>query len=1692
MFGIRTPAKRIESSAKDMSPQGSPTKTEKAGPSPKNQRTLASSVRRSIGEWETGKLDIEAGTHSPPKKVIPTARQRQKTMPSHETKGTTRKALEEAKEGSPKTETAKYADRLTEARACLHKAKLHLNNSRNLRTDIKTEVTQAIERLYQLVKEAETGKSTGKERDLMEQEKREERLEDEYERKKSEEHIKLMKKLEEHGKLLEENNKEIEKLRVEMKKHENKEERVTYASILAGKSNRLSSENMAMHSVAITSTDEKETGDQVIDRIRKAINAKEEGLKIDKIRKARDRKVIVGCCTQEEINRVKERIKNASEHLNVDDIKNKDPLVILKDVLQYNSDEEIVKAIRVQNTQLFKELQDEEDRIEIKYKKKTRNPHTSHIVMRVSPQLWNRLTEAGVIHVDLQRVRVADQSPLVQCSRCLGYGHSKRLCNETTEVCSHCGGPHLRTECADWLSGELPSCRNCLRAKMDRKDHNAFSSDCPANLQRSELATAELIIEATLKKISFALVQEPYIGRIGEMKSYPGTRIIQCYREPNTEKVIKAAIVLFDDTINITQCPGLTTENIAVARLRTGTWEMGVVSVYLESDKPIDPYLDTIEKAVEALGTGSVIVGGDVNAWNTWWGSREADVRGIDVAAKLDELELHILNEGTEPTFDTIRGGKRFSSCVDITTCSTSLLGRVENWRLSEEITSSDHRAILFDINLEKSVGIDIERKTRKYNTKKANWSEFREKLLQIWSNKQINKIEIDKIEMREELEIKIAEVTKTITELCDNTLPKLKHKKRMGLPWWTDELTQRKKEVSRLKRRISYAAPIRREWVVEQYLNAKEGYQQEVKRAQTSSWKDFCSKQDRESMWDGIYRVIGRTTQRQEDTPLVLNGKTMGNEESAKTLAEIFYPEDDTQEDDAGHRLIRETARVVNEVSHDDSCDPPFTMEELMWSVSSFNPKKAPGNDGLTADICEAAIASDPKLFLAIANKCLSLAYFPKKWKEAVVVVLRKPGKESYTHPKSYRPIGLLPVLGKIYEKMLIQRIKWHIVPKISPTQYGFMPQRSTEDSLYDMVQHIKAKLKNKKLIVLISLDIEGAFDNAWWPAIRCRLAESGCPINLRRLTDNYFEDRAVRVRYAGAEWVKTTAKGCVQGSIGGPIFWNLLLDPLLKELSEKGEHCQAFADDVVLIFSGDRALEVQDRANAALAYVQKWGVRNKLRFAPHKTKAMVITNKIKYDSPLLKMGGKNIALSREIKILGLTIDDKLTFNTHIKNVCCKVQRLYSQLIRAAKINWGLNPGIIRTIYVAVTEPIIMYAASVWAPSTYKLKVKKQLDMAQRGFVQKIIKSYKTVSLHSALLLAGLLPLDLRVQEAASLYEIKKGFSQRVVGDRDVERKLEYSKTPHPANQTGLQFKCLGDSAEVDQHDNKCIKIYTDGSKIEGKVGAALSVWRHAVEISTRKLKLEDFCTVYQAELLAIFEATNYALRDSAMYCNIYSDSRSALQTVVQNVTFHPLAANIRKNISKIQKQGKLIKLLWVKAHAGLEGNERADELAKEAALKLKRKPNYDKCPISFVKRQIRLDSLDEWNRRYIEGETASVTKIYFPNAISAYPIIRKLNMDPLMVQMMTGHGGFSEYLHRFKCKESPSCACDPMMEESVLHIITECPIYSKERNNVEIELETKIGKDSICKIIGSKCTRIRFLNYCKLIANKVVNKNK
>lgn len=1193
--------------------------------------------------------------------------------------------------------------------------------------------------------------------------------------------------------------------------------------------------------------------------------------------------------------------------------------------------------------------------------------------------------------------------------------------------------------------------------------------------------------------ISVALVQEPYVGGTGVMKQYPGTRVIQC--SLNRQKPVKAAIVVFGDNLEVIHDPQLVTENVAAVLLKAGQLSFGVLSVYFEGDQEIEPYLTETQNTTQKLHTNNIIVGGDVNAWSLWWGSVSENHRGAAYNAFLNERELHILNTGQTPTFETYRGDRWCTSIVDVTACSLPLLGKVEDWRVERSLTTSDHNAITFSMRLEKALEPLRPISTRIYNTKKAKWSDFSTRFQTSLADNDITPVRVSNVTNPEDLESLISLYTHHIHRSCEVAIPKLGSPKHNAKPpWWTPSLDRLKKDAMTKKRRIRNAAENRRHFTIQDYVLAKNTYTAATMEAATAGWKEFCSKQDRESMWDGIYRVLRKTARRQDDA-LLRNtaGETLSPQHSADLLAETFYPDDSTDAEQPHHTALRKLAEEKNPKGL-AADDPPFTTAELEMVLQNQNPKKAPGPDGLTADICTAAINCDREVFLAIANRCLSLSHFPKQWKVAHVCILRKPGKDDYTSPKSYRPIGLLSVLGKIVEKLLVGRMQWHFLPTLHPNQYGFMPQRGTEDALYDLMGHIRAEIKAKKIVLLISLDIEGAFDNAWWPSLKKQMVAKNCPRNIYALVASYLEDRNIRVNYARATSEKGTTKGCVQGSIAGPTFWNLILDSLLHKMASMGVYCQAFADDVVLVFSDSTTGPLQQSANDTLEVVSEWGVQNKLRFAAHKTNAMVLTRKLKYTVPVLHMSGTRLNLVEHIKLLGLTIDSKLTFNAHVSATCKKAADIYKQLACAAKVTWGLNREIIRTIYVSVIEPIVMYAASAWAPAAEKLMTRNQFDSLQRGFAQKICKAYRTVSLTSALILSGLLPLDLRVIEAATLFKIRKGHSQEFIPlGHELECNVHHSQNPHPALLTTTEYVRLEDLAPETLETHQVIgpQIYTDGSKIEGKVGAALTWWEQGRESRFSTFGLEPHNTVFQSEMYALFRAVRMARESRAASVSILSDSRSSLDLLKRPSATHHLALEIKRSVREMREEGREVRLFWLRAHVGTAGNERADELAKEAALSTDT-ADYSKVPVSFVRRKIREGTIKKWQTRYESSSTGSVTKVFFPDVLAAKRTLREAVLTPVHVQVLTGHGGFSAYLHRFHLKDSPSCVCDPGCDETVWHLLFECPRFIQERMELEAKFEIQLGQSTLRTIMERPATRKPFLAFASKVATVAARANK
>lgn len=244
-------------------------------------------------------------------------------------------------------------------------------------------------------------------------------------------------------------------------------------------------------SVIVGSKNVIDTSADVIEKLRGALDARRSGLKIERLRRVRDAKVVLSCASKEEMEKLSEQLKN-DKNLTAEVAKNKKRLVVLKNVMAYNTDDDIRTALAEQNRHLLEDLSADETAVEVRYRRRARNQQECHAVLQVSPELWQRLTSAGRVYIDLQHVRVQDQSPLVQCTRCLAYGHGRKQCADDVDLCNYCGGPHLKSSCTQLAAAQAPKCINCTRAKLTETAHTASGDCCLVRRKWDALARAAI------------------------------------------------------------------------------------------------------------------------------------------------------------------------------------------------------------------------------------------------------------------------------------------------------------------------------------------------------------------------------------------------------------------------------------------------------------------------------------------------------------------------------------------------------------------------------------------------------------------------------------------------------------------------------------------------------------------------------------------------------------------------------------------------------------------------------------------------------------------------------------------------------------------------------------------------------------------------------------------------------------------------------------------------------------------------------------------------------------------------------------------------------------------------------------------------------------------------------------------------
>jgi len=200
-----------------------------------------------------------------------------------------------------------------------------------------------------------------------------------------------------------------------------------------------------------------------------------------------------------------------------------------------------------------------------------------------------------------------------------------------------------------------------------------------------------------------------------------------------------------------------------------------------------------------------------------------------------------------------------------------------------------------------------------------------------------------------------------------------------------------------------------------------------------------------------------------------------------------------------------------------------------------------------------------------------------------------------------------------------------------------------------------------------MVSLDVQGAFDLAWWPAILQRLREAKCPRKLYYLVQDYLKKREAFITINGYNMRKNITKGFAQGSCCGPILWNIQYDTVLNLKFTDYTRVVAFADDLILIIRADSISEAENIANVEMGKINMWTENNKTKFNEEKSQVMLMTRRKRKEQKeiLVYINNKDIPQVQKLKYLVIMFDNKLLFRQHINYVADKCKKNIFQLAK-------------------------------------------------------------------------------------------------------------------------------------------------------------------------------------------------------------------------------------------------------------------------------------------------------------------------------------------------------------------------------------------------------------------------------------------
>lgn len=1102
------------------------------------------------------------------------------------------------------------------------------------------------------------------------------------------------------------------------------------------------------------------------------------------------------------------------------------------------------------------------------------------------------------------------------------------------------------------------------------------------------------------------------------------------------------------------------------------------------------------------------LIMGDFNAHHSLWQSDLVGGRQNSYLADIfTQANISLLNDGSITRIADRNDQK--SSAIDLSLISPKLL-LLTCWCTVNSPLGSDHLAIQVLVNSSPKINHRLQ-SVSKYKFTDADWNKFQNHLSSA-------AVTFSDDFQENDLDLIYGEIRKTIINAADGAIPKTNgnsfNSKVKCNPWWNNECKEAVKEKTRAfkvwKSSLKNHDAVLTKNLHDLYKQKNINCNRVIAFAKQEYFKKYINANiqnpsDTAKVWKEIGKMKGLYDLPQ---PPLQNGNVSANtnQDKADMFAEMFSKTSNSiylEKEELSRRNDLElkhqddlcNGESDNSSDNESFMDNNINIQELESALKAIKASKvATGKDPISYIMIKHFPHSFLKVILRFFQLCWSTGKIPSEWKEAVIVPIHKPGKIK-VNPNSYRPIALTPHLGKLYERIVKNRLEYFCEKRgiIPLFQAGFRKGRCVTDHTVRLASHVKKGLARRHSTLATFYDIRKAYDSVWHFKLLAKLKTIGIDKNLLRFVRDFLKDRTIQVRVGDVlSNARSVDMGVPQGSVISPLLFSIMLHDI-KVVDTNGAILSLYADDIALwktlpfnFNKNKRKRELyvhsyQQTVNQIIFYLRE----NGFSLSSEKTVFVIFTRQnISFtgiSASFMSINGKHIYPSKTAKFLGVIFHYKLLWHSHIVYVVDKARKKFALIKLLSGQPWANNGNNLIRIALALVRSVLSYGKEVYfsAPKSDLHKIVSIDSMALKlalGLPRwaSISKTYKE---------AGVLPILENNLLLTSKYTIKAKSTNNSVWDvldesitvcKQIKNKNAYKSIhdyvsplldeanvvisnaeeipvhPYPPwlLETGKFWysycSCSKkDNANViaaaakeliDSRFKHYLKVYTDGSVDSNKnVGAAFVIPEFNV---FKRFNLPIGCSIFSAELTAIWTSLSFlsSMPSPPSCIVILSDSKSSLMALDSGeLTDRPeLIKEIQFLIHQLITRGCDVQFVWVPSHTSLKGNTMADVNAKEAAKGLDCQKIDLNPSISEMYSKLVQTSWLKWQRDYSQES------------------IGKNDWDPMLPLKLNNYFGGSisdrNLFHRLRVnawvgrflKPSPLCSCGDIL--NLHHLVMNC----------------------------------------------------